>query len=454
MRPPTPDLSRPTHNHASVNDQLEPSTAKLQSALETDGQTFAGEITMTPTFEDESDRMDHNSSVSSAMRVDYSSPASSLHPPATSPSDVTGRKRGWFERLLARHGVVTDQQQCKYHLQVYMDEVHPMYPVVHPPAIWDIFNEMWEHPGSSSSAQSGQSEQLRVSVALVCFCLALGRCSMSARMSDPSGVESSGWSLYNVGMSLLGDLLETSNTAIKSLLMLQVLMVRVSQQASLPVFLKALLIVSTQIMYMFRLDANQKAARVHALAVSVAQTIGLHRQSTIDSMPAYYSQLYSRNWWSLYLLDRRLALESGKPYFIQDSNVDTSLPLDLSDEWMTRFASRKETIAELQHEVAAEVARDSSPSCVPYVLAMVRYCRIAGKTWEVLYGVKSSTASMSAMVEYVDTAVGKLLNTVPACLQYDLDSSYEAQFSTRTRWQVKQTFLFNNVSLAEEQICL
>ncbi|KAH7245678.1 fungal-specific transcription factor domain-containing protein [Fusarium tricinctum] len=364
MRPPTPDLSRPTHNHASVNGQLEPSTAKLQSALETDGQTFAGEITMTPTFEDESDRLDHDSAVSSAIRVDYSSPASSLHPPATSPSDVTGRKRGWFERILARHGVVTDQQQCKYHLQVYMDEVHPMYPVVHPPAVWDIFDEIWQHLGSSSSTESGQSEQFRVSVALI--------------------------------------------------------------------------------MYMFRLDANQKAARVHALAVSVAQTIGLHRQSTIDSMPAYYSQLYSRTWWSLYLLDRRLALESGKPYFIQDSNVDTSLPLDLSDEWMTRFASRKETIAELQVEVAAEIARDSSPSCVPYVLAMVRYCRVAGKTWEVLYGVKSSTASMSAMVEYVDTAIGKLLNTVPTCLQYDLDVSYETQFSSRTRWQVKQTFLFNN----------
>ncbi|KAM0418498.1 hypothetical protein ACHAPD_004857 [Fusarium lateritium] len=431
MRPPSPDRFRATNNHATIDDQLKTSAAKLQSALETEGQTFAGEMTMTPAFEDESDRLDHNSSVSSAMRVDYSSPASSLQPPATSPSDVTGRKGGWFQGLLRRHGVVTDQEQCRYHLQVYMDEVHPMYPVVHPPAVWDIFNDMWQH--SSSSNESAQSEQLRVSVALVCFCLALGRCSLSTRMSDPSGVKSSGWSLYNVGMSLLGDLFETSNTAIKSLLMLQVLMVR--------------------IMYMFRLDANQKAARVHALAVSVAQTIGLHRQSTIDSMPAYYSQLYSRTWWSLYLLDRRLALESGKPYFIQDSNVDTSLPLDLSDEWMTRFASRKETIAELQQEVAAEVARDSSPSCVPYVLAMVRYCRVAGKTWEVLYGVKSSTASMSAMIEYVDTAIGKLLNTVPMCLQYDIDVSYEAQFSTRTRWQVKQTFLFNNDDLESSIEC-
>ncbi|KAK2680460.1 hypothetical protein RAB80_002253 [Fusarium oxysporum f. sp. vasinfectum] len=363
---------------------------------------------MTPTFEDENERFDYNSSVSSAMRVDYSSPASSLHPPATCPGDAKSHKGGWFESILARHGVATDEQQ----------------------SVWDIFNEMWQYPALGPSANSTEREQSRVSLALVCFCLALGRCSFSTRVNGPSGVDFSGWSLHNVGMSLLGDLLETSNTAIKSLLMLQVLMVR--------------------IIYLFRLDANQKAGRVHALAVSVAQTIGLNRQSTIESMPAYYSQLYSRTWWALYLLDRRLAIESGKPYFIQDSNVDTALPIDLSDEWMTRFTSRKETIADLQHEVAVEIARDSSPSCIPYVVAMVRYCRVAGKTWDVLYVANSSTASMPAIVEYVDIAIDRLLNTVPRNLQYDPDVPYEAQFNTRPRWQVKQTFLFNDEASATQ----
>ncbi|KAI8406507.1 hypothetical protein FOFC_13977 [Fusarium oxysporum] len=345
MRPPSPDPARPMPSHASVDDQLKPSAAKLQNALETDGQAFAGGITMTPTFEDENERFDHNSSVSSAMRVDYSSPASSLHPPATCPGDEKSHKGGWFESILARHGVATDEQQCRYHLQVYMDEVHPMYPIVHPPAVW-IFSMKCGSILLSAPRPTQPKENNRE--------------FRWPWVNGPSGVDFSGWSLHNVGMSLLGDLLETSNTAIKSLLMLQVLMVR--------------------IIYLFRLDANQKAGRVHALAVSVAQTIGLNRQSTIESMPAYYSQLYSRTWWALYLLDRRLAIESGKLYFIQDSNVDTALPINLSDEWMTRFTSRKETIADLQHKVAVEFARDSSPSCIPYVVAMVRYCRVAGKT--------------------------------------------------------------------------
>ncbi|KAG4292520.1 hypothetical protein FPRO06_12008 [Fusarium proliferatum] len=425
MRPPTPDLPGPTYDYASVKNQLKPSAAKLQSALETEGQTFAGEMTITPTLEDKNQPTDCQSSPSSAVRIDNTSPASSLLPPATakSPNNTVGRKGGWFERILTQHGVMTDEKLCRYYLQVFVDDLHPIYPVVHPPAVWEIFNEMWQHSEISSSVPSAQSEQLRVSVALVCFCLACGRSSMSGRISDRSEVESSGWSLYSVGMSLLGDLLETSNTAIKSLFMLQVLILR--------------------IMYMFRLDANQQAARIHALAVSVAQAMGLHRQSTIDGMPAYYNQLYSRAWWSLYVLDRRLALESGMPYLIQDSNVDTALPLDVSDEWMTLFASRKEKVADLEHEIVVEAARDSYPSCIPYIIAMVRYCRIAGKTWHVLYGVKSSTTHMPAMIQYVDTAIGRLLNTIPTCLKYELDTTYEAQFGTRTRWQVKLTFLFN-----------
>ncbi|KAF4472208.1 transcriptional regulatory [Fusarium agapanthi] len=96
MRPPTPDLSRPGHEYASVEDQLKPSAAKLQSALETEGQTFAGEMAITPTLEDENDLMDYQSSVSSAMRIDTTSPASSLLllATATSPNDTMGRNGG------------------------------------------------------------------------------------------------------------------------------------------------------------------------------------------------------------------------------------------------------------------------------------------------------------------------------------------------------------------------
>ncbi|KAI8652908.1 Zn(2)-C6 fungal-type domain-containing protein [Fusarium keratoplasticum] len=390
MRPPGSDSTIPPLNHISPDEQLKHSPAKLQSALEADGQTFAGEITMNPAFEDDNETLDHNSVVSSGLRLEHSSPASSLHPPATSPGELGVRKgRWWFDSILAQHGVNIDENQSRYYLQVYLDEIHPMYPFIHPPAIWETFNEMWQYSTPWPTAESAEGEHMRVSMAL----------------------------------SLLQDLLETSNTATKSLLMLQVLIVRV--------------------IYLFRLDANQKAARVLALTVSVAHTIGIHRQSTIDTMPAFYNQLYCRAWWVIYMIDRRIALESGKPFLIQDSNVDTALPIDLSDEWMTRFSTRNETMAELQHEITAEVDRDILPSPIPYVVAMIRYSRVAGKAWEVLYGVKASSAPTFAMVEYVDTVLCKLLDTAPKNLRYDPDEPYESQFSTSLRWQIKQTVILS-----------
>lgn len=149
------------------------------------------------------------------------------------------------------------------------------------------------------------------------------------------------------------------------------------------------------------------------------------------------------------MIDRRIALESGKPFLIQDSNVDTALPIDLSDEWMTRFSTRNETMAELQHEITAEVARDILPSPIPYVVAMIRYSRVAGKAWEVLYGVKASSAPTFAMVEYVDTVLCKLLDTAPKNLRYDVDEPYESQFSTCLRWQIKQAVILSTVSLID-----
>lgn len=234
MRPPGSDSTIPPLNHISPDEQLKHSPAKLQSALEADGQTFAGEITMNPAFEDDNETLDHNSVVSSGLRLEHSSPASSLHPPATSPGELGVRKgRWWFDSILAQHGVNIDENQSRYYLQVYLDEIHPMYPFIHPPAIWETFNEMWQYSTPWPTADSAEGEHMRVSMALVCFCLALGRCSISSRIADPSGVSSSGWSLYCVGKSLLQDLLETSNTATKSLLMLQVLIVRVSELYSL-----------------------------------------------------------------------------------------------------------------------------------------------------------------------------------------------------------------------------
>ncbi|KAH6995541.1 fungal-specific transcription factor domain-containing protein, partial [Ilyonectria sp. MPI-CAGE-AT-0026] len=401
----------------SVDGQPKSASVELLSALETDGQTFAGELSMTPALGEEDETSDCTNTASSGMLPEYPSPGSSLHHP------TTRRVSGWLESILAQHGVVADEQQWRYDLQYFMDEVHPFYACLHSPKVWETFNDMWEYSTPWSLTDAAGRERKRLSLALVFFCLALGRCSVSLTTADASAVYSSGWSLYSVGMTLLQGGMETSSAATKSLPMLQALAV-----------------------YLFRLDANQQAARVLALIVSMAHAIGIHRQSTMDGMPAFHNQLFCRTWWAIYMLDRRVAIESGKPYLIQDCNVDTALPIDLGDEWMTRFSTKTETIADLQHDIARELARDRPPSPIPYTVTMVRYSRMAGKAWDVLYGVRSPNTSMSAIVEYLDAALSKLLDTAPRDLRYPPEAPSEAHLRMSLRWQVKQSLILFTVS--------
>lgn len=198
-------------------------------------------------------------------------------------------------------------------------------------------------------------------------------------------------------------------------------------------------------MYYFRLDATQEAARLTALAVSNAHILGIHQQSRLDALPCFYSQLLSRIWWCIFILDRRMAIESGRPFLIQECNTDTALPLDLTDEWLSQFSRRSETAEELQPEIRTELTT-KHVSAIPFLVAMVRYSRVVSKAWELIYGVKASSKQpVSHMIDYADTVLSNLLETLPEDLTYSPALPTQTQFGSRKRWQVKQTMLLSTV---------
>ncbi|KAJ9138238.1 hypothetical protein NKR23_g8720 [Pleurostoma richardsiae] len=297
------------HSHLprarSVEKYHTPASTELESILEADGQTFAGELSINLAFNGIDEGVDMATKFSPSTLPEFLAGSSLQHPESLSGEDGSRKVRGWLEGILDNYGVVADESEWRRSLNIFLEEVHILYPILHPPTLWDIFDGMWENSVLWNMTNPAEREHKRLSVALVCFCLALGRCSVPTRMTDASGVRSAGWSLYSVGLLLL------------------------------------------RVLYLFRLDATQRASRLLALAVSNAHIIGLHRQRTLDT------------------------LESGQPYLIQDNNVDTALPLDLSDEWLSRFTTTTETIADLQPEITAEVS-NSPMTSIPYLLAPAR----------------------------------------------------------------------------------
>lgn len=208
-------VSKP-HRRSSMSpeDHPTPDSTILQSVLENEagGPTFAGEATMSPGFKDALDpqttspvtgslhhRPHHHSSIPTFSRPDPLIPVND----ADAPSAGRRKLRGWLEKIFAEHGLVADEAEWRRYLHVFLEEIHVLYPFLHPPALWQAFEEMWEYSALWIMSDTVEREQKQMSVALVCFCLALGRCSVSTRMEDLDGVHSAGWTMYSAGMSLV-----------------------------------------------------------------------------------------------------------------------------------------------------------------------------------------------------------------------------------------------------------
>lgn len=197
--------------------------------------------------------------------------------------------------------------------------------------------------------------------------------------------------------------------------------------------------------YLFRLDANERASTILAITISHLHQIGLHRQMVVSTMPIHEGEQFRRLWWCVYVLDRRISLETGLPFMIQDVNVDAALPLELSDNWLSRFKDSQLTVADLELEIQCEVSR-KPVTPIPYLVTMVRYSRVLGKVWEALYGAKSTDTVSSPLVsEYLEYLVSETEAQAPASMAYNQDDETLAPVEGLEWWQIKQKMLMQIV---------
>lgn len=59
--------------------------------------------------------------------------------------------------------------------------------------------------------------------------------------------------------------------------------------------------------------------------------LGLHREAHYSNVLPYEGQLRRRLFWTVYFLERVIAVSLGRPYSIADRDIDASLPLEIDD---------------------------------------------------------------------------------------------------------------------------
>ncbi|KAM5364980.1 hypothetical protein ACJZ2D_011240 [Fusarium nematophilum] len=326
--------------------------------------------------------------------------------------------RSWLRTILRSHGVVPDKRQWDVFSRVYLDEIHGIYPLLHPPTVRQTYDYLWERSFLVLPSDLEKNGQSRVSIAIVFLCVALGRCLASSRTADADVAQSAGWSLYSVAMHLLHHFLDMTQDH--------------------PMTLNGLQAYAHQVIYLFRLDAKEKADRALANAISSAHVLGLHRKGTYAQMRIFQDEMFARIWWCLYAFDRRLSLGSGRPPIIQDVDYDTQTPRNLGDEWLEQHKSTRATAAELEDEIKAEMLTTRNTP-IPYLGATISFSKVCGDVWKAVYGLHVANRGTPGIVhDYLDLLLENWRQSLPPRLKYEADRSYEDQFSGLEWWQVKE----------------
>jgi Fungal specific transcription factor domain len=85
------------------------------------------------------------------------------------------------------------------------------------------------------------------------------------------------------------------------------------------------------VLYNLRSPSNSGKWHMIGLAMRTCVDLGLHREAHYAKTTRYEGQLRRRLFWSVYFLERVIAVSLGRPYSLADRDIDVTLPLEIDD---------------------------------------------------------------------------------------------------------------------------
>jgi hypothetical protein len=168
----------------------------------------------------------------------------------------------------------------------------------------------------------------------------------------------------------------------------------------------------------------------------------------VEKLGIFESEMARRFWWCIYLMNRRLAIETDRPFLIQDVNIDIGLPRTVSDECLSRYRGTSHLIR------ADDTANERSHTTVPYLIAMASYSRIIGKVWEDLYGASTAHSSPSSFLnEYLGLLITQSQKDLQPEFSYDARRPGSCRASGLAWWQIKQQLIMRIISSLVMLLC-
>lgn len=201
-------------------------SSSIKSPPKSSVPMFSGETSIAHTLDQVEDHLAHIGGVDGTRHsAATSQTAKTSLPPSPVPHRADGdvqHEQIYIRQVLNDFDIEPDTRCWDEFLDTFCEEVHILYPMLHIPTLRQNYTDMWDKHLLSPECELGRDDS-RFTIAQAWICLAIGRCTQSARIHGEDGRHSAGWSLYDAAMHLIGDLLSSFRECSSPKLILQTL---------------------------------------------------------------------------------------------------------------------------------------------------------------------------------------------------------------------------------------
>lgn len=171
------------------------------------------------------------------------------------------------------------------------------------------------------------------------------------------------------------------------------------------------------VLYNLRSASNSGIWYMIGLAMRTCVDLGLHRESHYGSVTPYEGQLRRRLFWTVYFLERVIAVSAGRPYSIADRDIDCSLPLEIDDT--VRDNSLIARTLEISNSPTFLASRPSSN--ITLAIQCTRLKRLESRIQSTIYRVDCPISSLVVKIEPTLKLLEDWHQTLPPSTPYESD---------------------------------
>ncbi|UKZ74707.1 hypothetical protein TrVFT333_002377 [Trichoderma virens FT-333] len=274
-------------------------------------------------------------------------------------------------------------EEAKHYIDAYFTTIHIAYPFIPESPFIEHYKTLRDHKSRNSNIETALSYTI---------------CAIGAYYRTLPGKDEAGDTLYEKFYSYALNLAPTS------------IMERSLAQVSL---------LLARCFYLLVVCRTESCWTILGQAVRVAQSIGLHIENEeSDNIKSRHSpeiEKRRRVWYSIYVLDRLLSLQLGRPPAIHDDDFNVPLPSRASDaeiDWTGEVIEEKTS---------------SSIALGDYFIAVIAFSGIVGRVLRSLYCPRRSHFASEDLLNTkdLDRQLVEWKLALPRALRFDLGHTFE-----------------------------